>query len=283
MPTDDHSQHPATELHVQVNLGALQGVLNVAIQHALDLAAFAVLTSQGATVQGPLSLPGLPVTFTAAPDRLLSVEDAPVKFRQWVIANAFREVSDALDGILNEARRICTVWSFQGRGRIPVSEFRRETEREQVRFARNEPTASKPSRLRERYGLVLSLEFDAYLAGMNGARNCIVHRRGIVGDEDLRGSAALVVSWLRTECVVKRDGTEHIFVPGTEGAVGHGGEEVFIRQVRAEKRFERGATVAFTDEEFSAICMTVAIVGAILVKALSDHGCTKGVLGTTRV
>ena len=89
------------------------GVLQVALQHSIDLVAFGLKAADHAE---PVDLK-MPDSFgqvIAAQDRALDVESVRAEFRSWVLANGLRDCVETIGPTLEWARRFCFLWTREG-------------------------------------------------------------------------------------------------------------------------------------------------------------------------
>lgn len=89
------------------------GLLQLALQRAVDLVAFGLRASDDAT-PADLSIPGIFGHVSPAQNHALSVEDARAEFRSWVVANGFRECVEAMGPSLEWLRKTCFFWTRPG-------------------------------------------------------------------------------------------------------------------------------------------------------------------------
>ena len=96
-------------------------------------------------------------------------------FEHWIIANGLRELVESfglfLDGIHGMCRMIRTV-----NGELAEAE---------VRAFERKGIEAKLKVLKERF--CIGTKRDRYFGSISQARNCITHRQGVIGPEDLRG------------------------------------------------------------------------------------------------
>jgi len=108
----------------------------------------------------------------------------------------------------------------------------------------------------------------------NLARNCLVHRNGIVSHLDSNSDQGLVVKWRKLEIMATGPGGERVM---TAMARVKAGESVFLRHAKDQKLFRKGEFVTFTVDEFGELCMTLFSFGQQLVQNKEQYGRSKGV------
>jgi hypothetical protein len=95
-----------------------------------------------------------------------------------------------------------------------------------------------------------------YLKSLNKARNCLTHRRGIVGQEDFTGGNSLTVLWLGVDLFVETlVGEKHMLNVIPEGGLllPEGGS-VMMQMMERERTFDFGSQVKFSTLDLAEIC-----------------------------
>jgi hypothetical protein len=244
------------------------GEIQAALQRAIDLVGFGL---QAADVSTPadLTLPGVTGHVTAAADRAMTVEAARAEFRSWVLANGLREGVEAIGPALEWARKTCFIWTRRGSatrkedGKIQLSatltgaEWNDGIVAAASKFDRL-PLPEKIDTLERQYGMA-KVELRDHVLSINAARNCLAHRKGIVGLADLKTPTdrGLVVRWRKMQLsALGADGSLRLLeIPATVEA----GETVRISIIDAQKEFALGELVAFTASEFVELCLSLLL------------------------
>lgn len=190
---------------------------------------------------------------------------------RWLLANAFRDVIEEIAVFFEGLRWLDAVIGLSDEPKLTLERFREVVEAPAKSFDKF-PFHVKVERLLE-CGL-LPTDSDAFLNGINAARNCLVHRRGLVGERDLGTANALCVAWSRPSAVARLpDGTEVAVRPGIELP---GETELSIRYKATARVFRLGDRIQFSAEDFAGIWMSVSHFGEIstqlLRKKAEGHG-----------
>lgn len=240
-------------------------VIQVAVQRSVDLVSFGL---HAAAQAGPAEL-SVPKSFgqvIAAADRRLSVEDARSAFRVWVLANGLRDCVEALGPALEWARKECVLWSQPGvitrreDGILNLSaELSGETwNRQIVAGARRYDRLPLPEKLRhleEQFGLQRPAYADTALS-INAARNCLTHRSGVVGVEDLADPSdpGLLVRWCTLSVEAQGEaGTRYV----SAGSRVEAGETVRVTLALTERQFLLGMKIELSEQEYVQIATTL--------------------------
>ena len=257
---------------LQINLAAPTQAMNAAAKRALAYASHA-LSIESTRPLGGVALPSTVFGFTIDP-----VADDPDLSRQayesWVLAAVFRDLIETTGDVLERAREILVACEL-ARERVIGSMGDLDTALADGATAFHEAgLPQKFTLLLNRFGFEVPEQYGEHLLSLNRARNCLVHRRGVVGRRDLHGEESLVLSWNRLE-LVAMNGDE--CRPIELGAVLNGPTDVGVRLVGASKKFALGQRVLLSTNELSEICQTFIFAGAQLHMAFIRIATAAGV------
>ena len=294
-----------------------QGIVNAAalrIRNSIAAVAFG-LRAGAAFKARDLSLPGIKFPITIGdPSEDLQVASVAKEFATWILAGGLQEVLDAFSGSLEIARQDLAFYSLT---RTPESvDAWNKIWEEKVDFHR----LGLPQKLRyleKRYGVTLLREQEIDLLSLNRARNCLVHRQGVVrmadlgtsdsdinriildhrtafpeekwsGEQEIRAlqaageSACLEVSWIANELSILHDGVTRIIDPRL-GAVVEPGSVIAWGIRRESRSFLLGTRVQFSVDDFSEIAFTAVNATIALRDLVRAYGTSLGVQDATPV
>jgi hypothetical protein len=172
-------------------------------------------------------------------------------FSYWIIGNGLRELTETFNIFLDRLHDACLLFTIIKAGGLSTQE--------EVRAA---------AKKFHRGGLLdklvtLKKEFEIepnnleYLISINKARNCLTHRRGIVGELDVGDDRKLHLKWRGMEAFVKTpDGEEIILLPGglTEPLeLKEGGGNLMLRFPDRAKTFALGDQLILTPSELTEL------------------------------
>jgi hypothetical protein len=103
---------------------------------------------------------------------------------------------------------------------------------------------------------------EKYFKSINQARNCIAHRRGIVGGDDLRGDSQLKIAWWALDTHIETsNGDKILFNPPypKEGIYIKGGGNVAFTVVDRERQYKIGDFIKLTPTDLSEICLVATL------------------------
>lgn len=185
----------------------------------------------------------------------------PQAVRARILAAGLRSCADGLGLAMTWAYREAALWTLPGRVARKadgILNFQGEVGGEQwnevivnggLKFDR----LTLPDKLEKLAALGLpELPFAGDIRSLNAARNCLVHRGGIVGPADLR-DGRLVVSWRRIRLIAHGDDGERTI--GIASRV-EKGERVGVELEPVEQTYSLGDTVAITQEDFADMAQT---------------------------
>ena len=168
----------------------------------------------------------------------------------WLLKGGFTDIADLIATTLEKTHRHAA-W---------IEEVRRQATQVEPKMA--DVKASDFHRMTHTDKLKLlkgchGLSFQGYRTAIDSivvARNCLVHRLGVVAPRDITEDGALVLAWIGSDTTIRYS------VPGSGeevGGYGPGTTVVDLRMVARSKTFAVGDRVAISAEDFSEIVNTV--------------------------
>jgi hypothetical protein len=264
----------AHQFHVNVNLGALLGQLQAAIQRTIHLTALG-LNAVSRLSQEDLQLPGTSIQLSLAGPSPWPIEEAQEAFSHWTLVNGFRDASEAVSGFLESTRTVLAVWQLGIRQQstpLTIGDWQETVQSEGHRFHRS-GLPDKIEHLQQTYGLSLDPDLIMHIRSINAARNCLVHRGGVVQERDTNEAGALRVSWRRLTLLVSgENGEREIFPSGLIEA----GESLGVAYRDASKIFSVGTAISFSVQEFADLCWSLFLFGVSTTKLVETWGVEHG-------
>jgi hypothetical protein len=259
-------------LKAHINLAALQGTLQRSLQHVQDVVSFGLIASQNASEQ-TLQLPGAFFHMMPASNETLDFETARNEFNKWVLMAGMRDCVEGVNVFLDRCRRVCFLQSMADKPEIPAEEWNKGMVEESIRFHRK-GLPDKIKHMQNKYGDSILPEVTKDVLSINLARNCLVHREGVVTQHDLNSEEGLLVKWRKMEVVVSGPSGERLIAG--EARV-EAGEQVSLRHAKAQRLFKKGEVVAFTVDEFAELSLTLTLFGFQIANNIEDYGRSHGV------
>jgi hypothetical protein len=255
-----------------LELVTASAALGIAVQRSVQLVAFGLRASDALTRHDP-NVPSAIVQLKVDKEHRLTLRSVRAAYKRWVLANGLRDCVESLGEVLEAARFEATLWDFGGLivqhedGKLSLgATIEPEVWNRRVVAARDRfdrlPLPDKIAHLHDRLRVERPALTESILS-ISAARNCLTHRQGRVGTEDLtRGADALVVTWRRWRLEGKRAGRRrHVVRLGTALEAN---TVVSIRLVEVTRRFRLGQRIAFTAREYVEIATTFALFGGEL-------------------
>ena len=175
------------------------------------------------------------------------------EFSYWIIANGLRELVETFSVFLDQIHESFLLFKFT-KGQL--SRPQALEQRKKFHYA---GLSDKLATLKEEF--VLEPEKADHLISINRARNCLTHRRGIVGTKDVDKDKTLHMKWTGMEVFVKTpSGGEIPLIPGDfrEPIEVKDGGDVMLRFLERSKTFKFGERVLLSPVDMAEICQVFA-------------------------
>lgn len=172
-----------------------------AIAHAAQMAGLALAAVDAVPREIALTPPADLVRLVPT-GPMVAVDD--VSFRQWILGSAFREAVESLNVLLIDVRDAVAYAELRKQhglfGDIVAADVTRKEEFAYLGLRR------KLNSLRDEYRVPFRSDSVDCLLSIASARNCLVHRFGIVERADANSPTALIVGWRHREVISPSDG-----------------------------------------------------------------------------
>jgi len=261
-------------IRIQVNLDAPKGELQRAIQRTIYLVSGA-LNSTTQIEEGHLKLPEIELETNFDSSLKWSPDEVSRNLKEWVLRNGFRDAVEFLSAFLESIHSVYTFWSLvqkQNGGQILTGlDWQYATESEPKKFHRL-GFPDKLDHLRDSHGVNVDPAVLKNILSANSARNCLVHRNGIVSEKDAN-SGQLVVSWRRMKVIAIDEDGEHEL---KTGIVYEKATTIALKFVEESKSFDLGDSISFSPQEFQNIAWALFLFGNDLTATLSEWGQANG-------
>lgn len=276
-------QPKEARVHINVNLDGLLGSLHRDVQRVTNLVAVGI-QSPVVLDEESLAIHSDPISFrfgNAPPWG--STDDARSDYQDWVYGNGLRDVLESVGSFLEEVRQVLALWALGDRQaageRLTGASWNTEMEDAAKRFHRL-GFPDKVEILRTGFGTQVEGILNEHVLAANNARNCLVHRRGIVSARDLNRGKALVVSWRRMAVLLQDEDGEHALVLGKSLEKD---STILMTVEDTTKEFGLGERVIFTAAEFAEICWSMYLYSFAWGEALNQSGMKRGYIAAPPV
>lgn len=194
------------------------------------------------------------------------------EFRLWVEAGGFRELVDTFINYLDSIYESCLLMKATQERSLLANLSKRNS------GYRKNGLPNKIQELSEFFGVVPFKE--SYLLSLNRARNCLTHRRGIVGDDDfLHGESELSIKWLALDVFIEEpDGEKHfLYEKQQEGLVLKNVGNVMLGISERIRTFKRGDKLIFSTRDLAEICWYYTYESKKLLESVISFASSLGI------
>ena len=233
--------------------------LQPALQRAVDLVTFGLEASRSAKLP-PTLMPDSWLRVQPAANLAYDLETLRIEFPLWILGAALRDCIESISVPLSTARDLCALGSFVKQGVTKgedLNDFLQRQGAEVEKFNRL-GLPDKVDFLRRQYGPQIVPDEIEWISTINAARNCLVHRRGVVAPHDTNYQDVLLVRWTRPMVRIHGAREVRLVVPVAPVTPGDRAEVIWTE---AEKVFKIGDSIQFSAQEFSEICGTLLQFG----------------------
>lgn len=191
------------------------------------------------------------------------------EFENWIIASGFRELIETFSVFLLE---LYMAHFLLERGRVDRKEYamaKNKFERKNV--------WTQSSLLTNALGL--DGRFSTMFESLNTARNCLAHRRGVVGPIDILGNDQTFNLRWRTRTVISEDGREisTLLNKGETPRIEKGKKIVFA-EVERTKSFHIGESIGLNRHELNEICLGFTIATEVFIMPVINRAKAEGII-----
>jgi hypothetical protein len=230
-------------VHIQINLPTALAKLDRDLQRLIDL------VSIGVTGSRKVEEDEYEISPFASSQQLqppLSYPQVKDEYVSWVLRNAFTQAIDHVAEFLEQCRVLATFYSL-GSATISGEEWRRIWEAEHEAFDRK-TFPDKIKWLREKCGA--TFRFEDHVLTLNQARNCLIHRLGIVSRKDTKNSEAFTIKWhaMRLVAIDSVTGEE---IPVPNPAPLKNESTLALKLGPVEKQFRIGDRIELSSDELN--------------------------------
>jgi hypothetical protein len=191
------------------------------------------------------------------------------EFRIWIEAAGFRELTESFSSYLDSLHRICLVMQAAVRQSslmlLDESDF----------HFKSQGFPNKINILSNRFS-VRSASHNYFLS-LNRTRNCLVHRRGIIGKEDIREDADVCWKTLSTHGE-SPDGEKYYLddIPEDGVFVPHGAC-IKVQWIERRRTFPLGSKLILSTRDLAEIYMFYQIEARETIRSAVEYGRQLGV------
>ncbi len=210
-----------------------------------------------------------------ASNKRLPFESACLEARRWYFRSTFRDAIDKMYVYIDKCSEVCAFIYLANKKEFPASEYDLIVNKGARRFHKL-GLKEKLKALRNDFGI--ASEFEPHVLSLNAVRNCLVHRSGVVGQEDVDENQVLSVLWRSMNIVAHNPDTNQEIVMDSPLPV-EKGWGFLIRESDHNRTFCKGEVVELTYQEVVQIFHTLTIRFAnSTVKSIEAYARKSGVM-----
>ena len=188
------------------------------------------------------------------------------EFGRWIVANSLREVIESFAVTLDRGHAACfAVASRAGLIATPPSYFHKKG------------VVGKLVTWSKEFGIAVPVKDNFY--SLTAARNCLSHRRGILGKEDCDATGKFVLHYMRPEILIKAPSGEEFIIPPDfqEPFLAKDGGMVQMRIVEGVREFRIGSLISLSPMDMRDIVFTVWNAGLAVKSGILEFCRKNGV------
>lgn len=254
---------------VTINLNGLRGELQRSLQEVICL----VATGLGAEIDVEPDELVLPTTVKSSFSKLgWDKDQLNNQYNEWVLSNGFRDAIENVSSFLESSHRVLSIWELQEKQDAGISISGDEWNKIFLDGGNKFHRLGLPDKLEHiaiKHGIEIKDVYKEQVLSINVARNCYVHRRGIVSNRDANEDGVLTVKWSRLRTFLKNEDGEQELVLGK---VVEKESMLCVKFEENEKSFSVGEQLSFSVEEMSEIIWCFFLFGNELVMNVSKFG-----------
>lgn len=184
------------------------------------------------------------------------------EFEKWIISNGLRELIESFGLFLDQMHKACLMMATHKKqiNRDDAEKFGPAFEWKGVE--------DKLNTLKNRFGITSDKE--KYFSSINQARNCITHRKGNVGTEDLRDEKTFRLIWWGFNLYAETpSGEKHSLMPPIpeEGFFLKEGGSVNLQVRDKIIEYKLGEIVNLSPNDLGEICFLVQLTTGDIIKS----------------
>jgi hypothetical protein len=268
MPQTSGEEH----VRIRIDTGALLGNFLGEAQKLLDIVTL-TFTGLEAVTEEEFGNALAFFSFQPASNRRQPFPDVKRNSAQWLLTAFLSDCVDVVGRFLEECREVCAFYRLHSKEIVHGADYLAIRGPEKKRFHRL-GFPIKLDHLRDEFGVETPLE--RHFLSMNKARNCLVHRGGVVCERDCNDGDALSLEWRTLQIVAKpKNGEEQV----VDRDMSFEAEtKISVRSVDVMKQFHLGEKIALEPKEIYQCVSTLHGFGSTVVRSVEDYGRSQGIV-----
>ncbi len=273
------SANPELVFQARIDLSGIWGRVVRVLEVAQNNVAIGLFAAQKMTPEW-LQLPSDSMQMQYNGGKPLPFEVTREYWQTWVLTGGFRDVAETLSETLEEVQKVLALWyllppNLEANGaKVPLARVQ-EMERENQRFHKR-GLPDKLDWLAVQFEFAFPADMQAELVSINAARNCFVHRAGIVGDADLdKGKSTFSLKWRSLNPYVQDGSGERPLKLPLETSKTEE-TRLILKVESAIKEFSINTKLQLSADEFAGIAWTQLSASQWAAQRLEEIGRSRG-------
>lgn len=256
-------------ISVKINLNGLRGELQRSLQKVICFVSNGL--ESGCDIEPDRLV--LPTNIKSSFSKISwNKDEFNKKYTEWILSNGFRDVIESVNSFLDSAHEVLSIWEIlekkKSKDSISGEEWSDIVIGGGKKFHRM-GLPDKLSHISDNHGIEIKGSYKEQILSINAARNCFVHRNGIVSKLDVNENDELVVKWIKMRTILQNeDGEQDLII----GEVIEKESTIGIKFEENEKSFSLGTSITFSTEEVSEVMWCLFLFGIDLVMNISKFG-----------
>lgn len=264
------------QVNIQIDLGGLPGRIQRVLKAATNLVAIG-LNALDSISPGSFALPDVAMHHHFDSNNPWSTDFAKETWKQWILRNGFRDAAEAISGILEEVQGVLSYWYIlqlqTENGEVTVGHWNEIVVARAHKFHKR-TLPQKIEFLEKHYAFMPDPSLLRQVFSIHGARNCFVHRNGIVAEIDTTDSKSLELEWSALVAIAVVNGQEQEVVPPQ---LFEAGTSIGVATRPRRKNTPIGQSLEVNTTEFAQICWTLFLFAQTCAMQLEAYGKERGV------
>lgn len=178
----------------------------------------------------------------------LSITQVKHDFEMWIILSGLRELVEHYAVFLDHIHHSALVITTRNAGVLTPKAQKQHSSFQYMGLEK------KIEKLETEFGI--ASHKAKYLPSIAKARNCVAHRRGIVGESDVDAAHELTLEWWTMEVIAVTPAGEEVNLTSIPagGVLLQAGGEIKLKICDRKRKFHKGQVLELTPQDLAEIC-----------------------------
>ena len=234
---------------VHIDFAAIREIAYKGVRRAAVFLGLRINASESPELKDYKLIHHSPYLFLPADVDGATLGDRKEEFGSWIVTCGLRELMETFAVFLDKIHEVCLLMAVS-KGQIDKTEVE-----DYARSFPHKGLKDKLSTMANRFSV--APDHPEALSSINQSRNCLAHRRGVVGPEDCNDGDELSVRWWPMQLYFEAPEGERMVVdlPITRPVEGPTGASLKIGRAEQVRSFPRGTVAKCSPKELYEICL----------------------------